>query len=51
MSSIQDIGVMETRNAICDLLLAQRNDRTVRSAHFKTVLNRLHVATPQVFFF
>ncbi len=47
MSSLQEVGVMETRNTICDMLLAQRNDRTVRSAHFKTVLNRLHVATPQ----
>ena len=47
MSSLQELGVMETRNEICDMLLAQRNDRTVRSAHFKTILNRLHVATPQ----
>lgn len=47
MSTLQEIGVMDVRNAVCDMLLAQRNDKTMRSAHFRTVLNRLHVATPQ----
>ncbi len=32
----QQVGVMDVRNSICDALLAQRNDKTMRSAHFRT---------------
>ncbi len=47
MSSLTEVGLMDVRNEICDALLSQRNDKAMRSSHFRTVLNRLHVATPQ----
>eukprot|EP00871_Galdieria_phlegrea_P001432 jgi/Galph1/228/GphlegSOOS_G4889.1 len=46
MSTLTKTGVMEVRNAACDLLLEQRVDSKVRGQRAQNILNRLHVAIP-----
>lgn len=47
MSAQDESGVMTVRNTACDLLLKQRVESKVRSKKTQSVLNRLHVATPE----
>lgn len=47
MSARDESGVMDVRNTACDKLLESRVDSKVRSRKVTSILNRLHVATPQ----
>ncbi|XP_003384727.1 PREDICTED: nucleolar GTP-binding protein 1-like [Amphimedon queenslandica] len=46
MSTVQEGGVMEVRNAACDALLSQRIEHKLKSKKMPDVLNRLHLAVP-----
>lgn len=47
MSTHEEIGVSEVRNAACDKLLEVRVESKVRGKKVQNVLNRLHLATPK----
>lgn len=46
MSTVKEMGVMEVRNAACDILLSQRVEHKLKSKKIPDVLNRLHLAVP-----
>ena len=46
MSTVQEDGVMDVRNAACDALLSQRVEHKLKSKKMPEILNRLHLAVP-----
>lgn len=46
MSTVKETGIMEVRNAACDVLLSQRVEHKLKSKKMPDVLNRLHLAIP-----
>ena len=46
MSTVQEDGVMNVRNAACDALLSQRVEHKLKSKKMPEILNRLHLAVP-----
>ena len=47
ISTFTDEGIMELKQRACDTLLATRVDSKTRGPKMQSILNRLHVATPQ----
>lgn len=47
MSARDESGVMDVKNAACDMLLEARVEAKVRGRKAASILNRLHVATPK----
>lgn len=47
MSGLEEIGVMEVKNAACEELLKQRVEKKLGSDKASSILNKLHVAFPK----
>lgn len=47
MSSHEEVGISDVKNAACELLLEARIESKVRGKKVQNVLNRLHFATPK----
>ncbi|KAF7991016.1 hypothetical protein HCN44_000821 [Aphidius gifuensis] len=46
MSTVNDIGVMEVKQEVCERLLSYRVDQKIKTKKVGGLLNRLHVALP-----
>lgn len=47
MSSHEEMGVSDVKNAACEMLLTARVEAKIRGRKVQNVLNRLHLATPK----